>query len=189
VSFEESIINAKSCKICGDRFIPLKTFTNTCSDGCKAIQAIRDNEKVKKKSHGKALKAFNDSDTSILKRKAQESFNAYIRTRDGKHCISCEFEPYYDEKNKLHTRQFHAGHYKSQGGNSALRFDELNCHAQCSICNNHLSGNLANYRIKLIEKIGIEAVENLEQTKATKRWMVEELKEIIETYKKKIKGL
>lgn len=179
--FKESIINAKLCKICGDRFVPLKTFINTCSDGCKAIQTIRDNEKVKKKSHGKALKAFNDSDASILKRKAQQAFNTYIRTRDGKYCISCEYEG--------DGRQFHAGHYKSQGGNSALRFDELNVHAQCSICNNHLSGNLANYRIKLIEKIGIQAVENLEQSKSTKRWTVEELREIIETYKAKMKGL
>lgn len=174
-------MNQKACKICGDRFIPIKSFTNTCSEGCKAIQWVRDCEKVKKKANNKAKKEFNASDRQKLTKDAQTAFNAYIRTRDGKKCISCNYEG--------EGRQFHAGHYKSQGGNSALRFNELNCHAQCSICNNHLSGNLANYRMALIEKIGIEAVEILETTKSTKRYSIEELKEIISTYKLKTKEL
>lgn len=182
-------MNAKSCKICGDRFIPLKPFNNTCSEGCKAIQWVRDCEKVKKKENNKAKKEFNASDRKKLTKDAQTAFNSYIRTRDGKKCISCGFESHFDATGNFIVRQFHAGHYKSQGGNSALRFNELNCHAQCSICNNHLSGNLANYRMNLIKKIGEDAVIELETTKNTKRYSIDELKEIISTYKSKTKAL
>jgi len=182
-------MNAKSCKICGDRFVPLKSFTNTCSEGCKAIQWVRDCEKVKKKDNNKAKKEFNASDRQKLTKDAQTAFNTYIRTRDGKKCISCGFESHFDATGNFIVRQFHAGHYKSQGGNSALRFNELNCHAQCSICNNHLSGNLANYRMNLIKKIGEDAVIELETTKNTKRYSIDELKEIISTYKSKTKAL
>lgn len=167
----------KTCKTCKTLFTPERPMMSTCSLIC----ALEYAKQIKKKANRKEKQEFNQNDKQFLTALAQTVFNKFIRTRDGKYCISCGY--------KGDGRQFHAGHYKSQGGNSALRFDELNVHAQCSICNNHLSGNLANYRMNLIEKIGIQAVENLEQTKTTKRWTVEELKEIIETYKKKTKDL
>lgn len=182
-------MNQKTCKICPDRFTPERRFQKCCSIGCDAILRVREQEKAKLKANNKAKKEFNASDRQKLTKLAQSTFNLYIRTRDGQKCISCKFESHFDETGDFIVRQFHAGHYKSQGGNSALRFDEDNVHAQCSICNNHLSGNLANYRMNLIEKIGLEKVQKLESDKTTKRWSVEELKEIISTYKSKIKAL
>ena len=75
------------------------------------------------------------------------------------------------------------------GNNPAIRFNELNVHKSCSICNNHLSGNLIPYREALINKIGLDKVEWLESQKQTYKWTVEELQEVIQTYKAKTKEL
>jgi hypothetical protein len=53
-----------------------------------------------------------------------------------------------------------------------------------------LSGNAVSYRIRLIDKIGVERVEWLEQNAyIEKKWTVDELKEIQEIYKAKIKNI
>jgi hypothetical protein len=116
-----------------------------------------------------------------MKRKAQKIFNKYIRLRDkGKPCVSCGcFVP--DGKG-------HASHFKP-ATNSKLRFDERNVHLSCVKCNVFLNGNLVPYRAALIELIGIDEVEDLESTTAPYRYTIDELKEIIETYKSKIKEL
>ena len=107
-------------------------------------------------------------------------FNQFIRARDGEKCISC---------GTIAKRQYHAGHYLTRGARPELAFNEDNCHAQCSICNNHLSGNLAQYRINLINKMGIERVETLENTRQVRKYTIDDYKEIIETYKEKLKTL
>ena len=189
----------RTCKVCKKKFIPSPNMflPPTCSNyECMLEYSNKHLAKKKievKKTNRKVLKKFNDSDISILKRLAQKLFNQYIRTRDKDlPCISCghNFKTYIDENNKKHeARQRHAGHYKSQGGNSLWRYDEDNCHAQCSICNNHLSGNLVPYRENLTFKIGIERVEELESINTIKKWTKEELDEIITTYRKKLKDM
>ena len=130
----------------------------------------------------KALKQFNGSDINLLKRLAQKVFNTYIRMRDKDlPCISCDYSGI--------GRQWHAGHYKPRGGNSLLAFSEKNVHRQCSICNNHLSGNLVPYRANLIIKIGLDEVGLLESQNTIKKWSVEELQDIIKTYRQKLKKL
>ncbi|HEY5631819.1 MAG TPA: recombination protein NinG [Nitrososphaeraceae archaeon] len=130
----------------------------------------------------KILKAFNDSDKNVLKRKAIQVYNTYIRKRDEKlPCISCGYNG--------NSRQFHCGHYRPAGNVAILRFDERNTWKQCSICNNHLSGNLVNYRKELINRIGLDQVEELEATNEPKQYTIEEYAEIIKTYKQKIKEL
>lgn len=185
----------RTCKICREKFTadPNLFCPPTCEKSeCRYEYAMKHlNKKITavKKENNKAKKEFNQSDRKYLLELAQKAVNTFIRMRDGKYCISCEFVPHYDKKGVWKDRQFQAGHYKSQGGNSALRFDENNIHAQCSICNNHLSANLAKYRANIIKKIGIAEVERLETTKNTKLWTVEELQDIIKTYKMKIKEL
>jgi hypothetical protein len=110
---------------------------------------------------------------------AQMTFNKWIRHRDkGMSCISCGNEP----------KKANAGHYFSQGGHSNVRFNEDNVHLQCEHCNSYLSGNLLNYRIGIEKRIGGERLIALhEQAHTTKKWTVQELNEIIETYKRKLK--
>ena len=120
-------------------------------------------------------------DKSKLREKAISVFNKYIRERDKNlPCISC---------GHTHGRQFHAGHFKPAGANPQLRFNELNVHKQCSICNNYKSGNLANYRINLIKKIGLQNVEALESDKSVKKYSEQDYKDIIVTYTEKLKNI
>ena len=85
--------------------------------------------------------------------------------------------------------RMNAGHYKSVGSTPALRFNEGNVHLQCEHCNSYLSGNIGEYRPRLIAKIGLEMVEFLEGPHEPKKYTIDELKELIATYKEKVKAL
>lgn len=169
----------KKCRVCPNTFTPVNSLQVVCSPKCAIDYAVEKSEKAAKKRQAKAKREFRNTDKKFLLEKAQKVFNEWIRERDiSEPCISCGYIS--DGKN---SRQWHAGHYRPAGQNSALRFNELNVHKQCSICNNYKSGNLVAYRENLIRKIGLEEVERLETEKTTKKWTVEELHEIIETYK------
>ena len=176
----------KICK-CGAEFVQYTTLMNKCAK-CLADNAKKKREEDNKlfsrddvKKARKQLKKLSDSDRSVMTRKAQTAFNAYIRKRDEKEaCISC---------GRHHQGQYHAGHYRSVGSSPENRYNELNVHKQCSACNNHLSGNLIPYRVNLIDKIGLDAVELIENSSKAKKYTVEELKEIEQEYKRKLKEL
>jgi hypothetical protein len=75
-----------------------------------------------------------------------------------------------------------AGHYRSRGSAPHLRFDERNVHAQRKQCNRYDSGNVVGYRIGLIERIGLEAVEALECDQTSRDHSIEALKAIKAKY-------
>ena len=110
-----------------------------------------------------------------LLKKTETVFNAYIRRRDeGLKCISCD------------RPGNQAGHYFPVKGYSSLRFNEYNVNLQCPGCNLFKHGNQAMYRIGLVERIGEEAVKELEKMAVTdrvKKWQRFELEEIINRYK------
>lgn len=167
----------KKCKNCEETFIPVRQFQGVCSFECAVKYAKIKGDKQKSSKIRGEVKKLNENDKSYLTKKAQQIFNKYIRLRDKDlPCISCG-----------HTgnRQRHAGHFMPVGSNGHIRFDEANCHSQCSICNNHKSGNLSEYEPNLVLKIGQDEVDRLKR-KFTKTYSVEELKQIIETYKHKV---
>jgi len=109
-----------------------------------------------------------------LKKKAQDVFNKWIRTRDAEErCISCGGP----------VEQ--AGHYFSSGHFSALTFNEMNVNGQDIRCNMFLNGNLIYYRQGLIRKYGEDKVKKLEKLAEvrTYKWSRTELEEIIKKYK------
>ena len=173
------------CKVCGKAFI--KTFSSTqkvCSPEC-AIKLARDNaqkaqERAEKKKQ-RERKAKLKSRSEWLK-EAQSVFNKFIRLRDkDQPCISC---------GRYHQGQYHAGHYRSVGACPELRFCELNVHKQCAPCNDHKSGNIIEYRINLVNKIGADKVAWLErQDHEPKKYTIEDCKAMIKYYKAKIKEL
>lgn len=172
----------KICKSCKKKFTPERQFQTTCCFECASNYAKENAIKNAQKNKRKEIKQLKDNDIAVLKRLAQTTINKYIRLRDNMlPCISCG---YFGD-----NRQWHAGHYMPMGSNGAIRYHEDNIHKQCSICNNHLSGNLANYRLNLIQKIGLEKVEWLESQKQPKKWTLEELREIITKYREKIKDI
>ena len=112
-------------------------------------------------------------------KEAQASFNAYIRARDaGMPCICCG----RIGAGQVHGGEWDAGHYRSRGSAPHLRFDERNVHAQLKQCNRYASGNVAGYRVGLIERIGREAVEALEADQASRDYSIADLQEIKKTY-------
>lgn len=113
-------------------------------------------------------------DLPKLKKKAQETFNKWIRERDKDlGCISCG------------AKVDHAGHYFSSGHYSLLTFDEINVNGQCLRCNNFLHGNLIHYRMGLVERYGDKVVIELENKSRNnvKKWDRVELEDIILKYK------
>jgi len=168
----------KKCKHCKIWFEPERDNQLVCENiEC----AISYGKVLKEKQQRQTKKAFNQTDKSKLRDSAIFYFNKFIRLRD-KYlpCVSC---------GHTHGRQFHAGHFKPAGANPQLRFNELNVHKQCSICNNYKSGNLADYRIELINRIGLKNVEALDIDRSIKKYSVDDYKNIIVKYKLKIKEL
>lgn len=122
----------------------------------------------------------------VLIKEAQHAFNAYIRARDAdKPCICCG-QP-------LGTGEvggaFDCGHYRSTGSASHLRFDERNAHAQRKVCNRWGAGRAVDYRIGLVARIGLAAVEALESDNTPRKWTREELISIRDEYRKKLKAM
>ena len=173
------------CKVCGKAFV--KTFSSTqkvCSPEC-AIKLARDNaqktqERAEKKKQ-RERKAKLKSRSEWLK-EAQSVFNKFIRLRDkDQPCISC---------GRYHQGKYDAGHYRSVGACPELRFCEINCFRQCVPCNQHKSGNIIEYRINLVKRIGADKVAWLErQDHDPKKYTIEDCKAIIKYYKAKIKEL
>lgn len=183
-------LKAKNCRHCKAEYRPMSSLTQACSITC-ALALV---EEKKEKNHKAEIKQRQKKERiSVMLRKnaikprakwlgeAQAEFNKYIRVRDIKEpCISCQ---------RHHTGQYHAGHYLSRGGFPELSFNEDNCHKQCQPCNNHLSGNIAAYRINLVKKIGIERVELLEGPHNALKLDIEQIKELKAEYKAKTKLL
>ena len=165
----------KKCRHCGEYFQPANSMAIACSLECSIKLAPDISKKRYKETTRKAKKKMLDNDRSHWIKKAQAAFNAYVRERD-KYlpCISCGLH---------HTGQYHAGHYLSTGAHPELRFHPLNNNKQCAPCNNHLSGNQIRYRARLIEKIGLSAVEWLEAAHNAQKWTIDDLKEIEQYYK------
>ena len=53
----------------------------------------------------------------------------------------------------------------------------------------HLSGNLVEYRKRLIDKLGIERVEALDKSPRTRSYEIDEIKRIKKIYNRKAKKL
>lgn len=175
----------KQCKLPSDKWLipPRNSLQAVCSPSC-----AREYAKVSKlrKEAQNARKTRKETKDKLKTRsdwikEAQSAFNSYIRKRDEKMpCISC---------GRFHEGQWHAGHYRSIGANPELRFNEKNCHKQCQPCNTHLHGNLINYRINLIERIGQSVVDVIEGNHEPKKYTIDDLKNIKEKYKLKLKEL
>jgi hypothetical protein len=157
-----------------------------CSPACAAIDAPRHQEKARKaidQCERREIKVRREKLKSRAEhmREAQAAFNEWIRLRDAdRPCVSC---------GRHHEGQYHAGHYRSVGANPELRFEPLNVWKQCAPCNTHLSGNLVNYRISLLQLIGAEQVEWLEGPHEPCKHTVEEIKNIKAEYRAKTREL
>ena len=172
---------------CGEKFRP--TFSSTqkvCSPACALVVAPKHQDKARK-----AIADLDRREIQLRKeklksrsdhlREAQAAFNEWVRLRDAdRPCVSC---------GRHHDGLYHAGHFRPAGSNPALRFEPDNVWKQCAPCNTHLSGNLLNYRISLVQLIGPERVQWLEGPHAAQKLTVDEIKAIKAEYRAKVREL
>ncbi len=178
----------KTCKSCKEKF-EVKYFNQKyCMIKDECIKAFYQENKEKKQSKAEkeARKEKKEAKVNMMTHKdylklLQVVFNTFIRLRDKDlPCISC---------GKTKAEEFHAGHYIATTY-QYLRFNENNCHKQCSKCNTHLRGNSIPYRIELINRIGLPEVEKLESERHLPlKITIPEIQGQIKLYKLKIKEL
>ena len=165
----------KTCPICRIKFSPSRPMQKVCSPACAYEYSRKETAKAETR---KALedrkvirmKLEDLKPLSYFANKAQKAVNALVRYRDrNEPCISC---------GRFHDGAYDAGHYRSRGAAPALRYNLDNIHRQCVPCNQHKSGNAIEYRIRLIQKIGVERVEWLEKEHASPKWKREDYERI-----------
>lgn len=179
-------IRCKKCANCKESFQPSRSFQSWCSPECAVVIARTKQAKQKAQEatkerarHAKAKEAVKTRAQHL--KEAQAAFNAVIRERDkGLPCISCS---------RHHSGQFHAGHYRSVGSSPELRFEPLNVHKQCAPCNNHKSGNVVEYRISLVKRIGLDKVEWLEGPHEPKRYTIEDVKALKAQFRAELRAM
>ncbi|EAR3863763.1 recombination protein NinG, partial [Salmonella enterica] len=140
------------CVDCGTK-LALERRSKEREKAEKAAEKKRRREEQKQKDKLKIRKLALKPRSYWIKQ-AQQAVNAFIRERDRDlPCISC---------GTFMSAQWDAGHYRTTAAAPQLRFDERNIHKQCVVCNQHKSGNLVPYRVELINRIGQEAVDEIE---------------------------
>lgn len=181
----------KTCSVCKTEFTPVRSLQKVCGPVCALAHA-----KAKESRQRKAIEKVERREIKVRKqrlksrgdyrREAQQSFNAFIRERDrqaGYPCISS------GRPLDWSGNQVDAGHYRSTGAAPHLRFDERNVHAQSKHDNRFLSGSAVDYRLGLIARIGLEAVESLEADQSVRKYTIDDLQQIKATYRAKLRAL
>lgn len=182
MTIERKPAKPKKCRVttCRASFVPSRMGQAVCSPECAMIDAPRHEPKARKALAEIGRKELRAAKVKIKTRaqhmkEAQAAFNAWIRERDiGLPCVSC---------GRHHNGQWHAGHYRTVGGNPELRFEPLNVWRQCAPCNNHKSGDIVNYRLELVRRIGADKVDWLEGPHEPQRYTIEQLQAIKAKYR------
>lgn len=180
----------KACKnpACRASFVPQRLGQAVCSPKCALATVELQKAKARKALADVGRKELQAAKERIkpkgqYMREAQAAFNAWVRLRDAAlGCVSCD-------KPATWGGQWHASHLRSVGSSPEHRFNPLNVHKACSICNNHLSGNILGFMPELIRRIGLEAVEALLGPSEPKRYTIEDLKTITAEYRAKTREL
>ncbi|MEN4408735.1 recombination protein NinG [Enterobacter hormaechei subsp. xiangfangensis] len=191
----------RTCKVCKQKFTA--TFDNVwwCCPEHGAIFALELRAKQKIKEAAKRIKERKEKERAerrdlkarkvALKTKpqwraeAQAAFNRYVRLRDaGKPCISC---------GRLPEQKFggtmDCGHYRTRGAAAHLAFNLHNTAAQCVYCNRDRDGAQKAFEQGLIERIGAEKVEAINNDNSVRRFDIPYLQRIKSIFTRKARAL
>ena len=156
----------RTCNVCQVRFRPVRPMQSVCSPGCAIKEVGIKRDKAAAKALAKAAAEDRRQTRAALAKikpraqwlaECQAIVNKMARLRDvHRGCVSCDRPASWNG-------QWHASHLRSVGAASAVRFHLWNINKSCSICNNHLSGNIGSYLPRLRERIGNEKVDWLYQ--------------------------
>ncbi|PSH36672.1 protein ninG [Yersinia pseudotuberculosis] len=187
----------RNCKVCKTRFKPEKIYQWWCNEEHRIEYAVlvmkdkrrrdeaselkRRREKEREERKELKVRKINAQPKTYWIKQAQQAVNAFVRARDSNlPCVSC---------GTTSAAQWDAGHYRTTAAAPQFRFDPRQIHKQCSVCNQHKSGNIVPYRVELIKRIGIETVEAIENNHERRSYTVEELKGIRDYYRLELKQL
>lgn len=192
---------------CGQEFIPRFSSTQkVCSPACAlatkdkhakpARKAIADRERKELKVRREKLKSRGDH-----LQDAEKAVRDYRRTYElsiGSGCISCG-----KSQEEIQAAQgwktggaFDAGHFLGKGARPELRLVPANIWLQCKSCNAGSSKYARKgatvsqgFRLGLIERIGIGAVEALEADHEPRKYTIDQLKAITAEFRAKLREL
>lgn len=165
---------------CRAEYMTQRPMQTVCSPACGLViakaKAVKDAEAKRKMERASIREAKQRLKTlADHMKEAQQAFNAFIRERDhALPCVSC---------GRHHQGQWHAGHYRTTAAAPELRFEPLNVAKQCQPCNCHKSGDLINYRMELVRRIGADKVDWLEGPHEPKKYTIDDLIEIKRKYR------
>ena len=147
-------VHPRACRQCAKQFVPSRPLQAVCGMRCAAQEVAKDTKakKAAAKARDKMRKESAKTRQQWLS-ECQAIVNKIARLRDmADGCISCDRPASWGG-------QWHGSHFRSVGAASAVRFNLWNVHKACSVCNNHLSGNIAGYLPRLVAKVGQERVD------------------------------
>lgn len=174
-------VKPKKCKSCRQEFIPARMGQKACSPTCAQRIAELHRAKVTRKDTKAKLDAIKT--LPQLKKETQIAFNSYIRARDrDRPCICCGL-PLRNASSDGVGGGFDGGHYRSVGSAPHLRFNEDNAHGQRKQCNRYGAGRAVDYRLGLIARIGLEAVEALERDNTPRHYTKDDLRALTAHYR------
>ena len=191
----------RTCKVCKQKFTA--TFDNVwwCCPEHGAIFALELRAKQKIKEAAKRIKERKEKERAerrdlkarkvALKTKpqwraeAQAAFNRYVRLRDaGKPCISCGRLP-----EQTFGGTMDCGHYRTRGAAAHLAFNLHNTASQCVYCNRDRDGAQKAFEQGLIERIGAEKVEAINNDNSVRRFDIQYLQRIKSIFTLKARAL
>ena len=184
----ERKVRMRKCavKSCRAPFAPRSMTHKCCGETCAADFAMSERVRKERSERQEGLRKLKRRADHIAE--AQTAFNACVRFRDRDElCISCDV--HLSTLAGIPGGGYDCGHFRSRGSAPHLRFDERNAHGQCKRCNRYKAGNVSDYRVGLIVRIGLAAVEALEADQTERRYTVDELQAIKAHYRAKLKQL
>ncbi|EPA3972187.1 recombination protein NinG [Escherichia coli] len=180
----------RTCKICKEKFIA--TYDNVwwcCPDHGYQYSQIK-LEKKRKDDAAQERRELKVRKVALKtkpqwKKEAQAAFNKYVRLRDaGLPCISCGATP-----EQKFGGTMDCGHYRSRGAAAHLSFNLHNTAGQCVRCNRNQSGAQKAFELGLIERIGAEKVEVLNNDNSTRKFDIPYLQRIKSIFTRKARAL
>ena len=192
MSLPSKPLKPKKCRVCKRTFTPHRSMAVVCSVPCSLEYARKVAARKEEKAKREERAATRTAKEKLKTRRewiaeAQAAVNKVVRLRDalaGHGCISCGSRP-----NARFGGAMDAGHFRSVGSAPHLRYFLPQIWAQCKRCNRDLGGSVTNYRRGLIERIGLERVEQIEAMQGTAKWSIEYLQRLKKVMNKKARRL
>lgn len=161
-------MKSKKCRQCKEPFKPTQFAQVVCHYRCGLAYVEAQKRKKKAKDDKEYRKETKRRREKLKKRTGKNGYydnlkvqkHWYVKNvlRKGEDCYTCGLKQSFGDS----PQAFHVGHFMAAKSVDPRRFMLFNLRIQCQCCNTHNSGMRAEYRIKMIEEMGLEHTEWLE---------------------------